>query len=300
MALLSPGLALLIFGLAESSGYGFGATRAWLPAVAGALLIASFFVHSWRAKAPLIDIRTFTSTRAGLSAVTFLLFTTAFFGSLLLAPLYYQSVRGVSALHAGLLLVPQGLGAVIVMPISGKLTDRYGPKYFPAAGMPLILIGMLPFAFVTAHTSYVLLCGFSVLQGIGMGLSMMPTMTAAMQAVPPQAIPRTSTAMNIIRQAGASVGTAILTVLLSSAIVRHLRPIVHGAVSGGFASLSHLPPSRHAAIAGPLASAFSSVFVWALVLLGLASIPALMMAFGRDRRAHRVGDAVTERPLVLE
>ena len=70
MALLSPGLALLIFGLAESTRGGFGATKSWLPIVAGAALIIGFFRHSWRAEEPLIDIRTFTQTRAGAAAGT--------------------------------------------------------------------------------------------------------------------------------------------------------------------------------------------------------------------------------------
>ena len=94
MLLLSPGLALLIFGLAESSSYGFGAGRSWGPVLVGAVLIVGFFVHSLRASAPLIDIRTFLQTRAGAAAGVFLLFAIAFFGALLLIPLYYQSVRG--------------------------------------------------------------------------------------------------------------------------------------------------------------------------------------------------------------
>ena len=77
---------------------GFGAARSWLPIVAGVALIAGFLRHSWRSKEPLIDIKTFTHSRAGASAVTFMLFAIAFFGSLLLIPLYYQSVRGASAL----------------------------------------------------------------------------------------------------------------------------------------------------------------------------------------------------------
>ena len=280
LALLSPGLTLFIYGLAESSNNGFGAARSFVPVVAGVLLIAGFFWHSWRADAPLIDIRTFTHTRAGAAAGTFMLFAIAFFGALLLVPLYYQSVRGASALQAGLLLAPQGIGAMITMPIAGRLTDRYGPYYWPAVGIPLLLIGMAPFAFVTAHTPYALLLGFSVVLGLGMGLSMMPTMTAAMQAVPPAAIARTSTAMNIIRQSGASIGTAIMSVLLASAIRDQFRS-VPGVKSGGggFASLQHLSGAQHAVIAEPLASAFASTFVWALALLGVALIPALGMAF---------------------
>jgi len=291
MALLSPGLTALIFGLAESSSEGFSAARSWLPILLGAALIVAFLRHSWRSEAPLIDIRTFTHTRAGASAVTFMLFAIAFFGALLLIPLYYQTVRGASALESGLLLAPQGLGAMITMPLAGKLTDRHGPWPWPACGIPLLVIGIAPFAFVTAHTSYVLLCGFSFVLGLGMGFSMMPTMTAAMQAVPAAAIARTSTSMNIIRQAGASIGTAILSVLLSSAIGTNLGNAGIHAASGesGFNALHTLTPAEQAKAAEPAAEAFAQTFGWAVILLALAFIPALWMALkarGETPPAH--------------
>jgi EmrB/QacA subfamily drug resistance transporter len=286
MLQLSPGLALLIYGLAESSPYGFGDVRAWAPMLAGALLIVAFFLHSWRADAPLIDIKTFTRTRAGASAVVFTLFSIAFFGALLLIPLYYQSVRGASALDAGLLLVPQGIGAMITMPVAGRLTDRYGPWRLPAAGIPLLVIGLIPFAFVSADTSYVLLSGFNFVLGLGMGLSMMPTMTAAMQSVPRAAIPRVSTAMNIIRQGGASIGTAVMTVLLSTAIKNELGSVPAVRNGGnGFSSLQNVPPAQHAHIVGPLATAFSHTFVWALVMLAAAFVPALWLALRAPKAA---------------
>ena len=234
MLLLSPGLAVFIFGLAESSTYGFGSVRSWGPTLVGVVLIAAWFIHSWRSPNPLIDLRTFAHTRAGAAAGTFLLFAISVFGTMLLVPLYYQTVRGASALQAGLLLAPGGLGAMLMMPLSGKLTDRYGPTWLPATGLPFVAIGLIPFAFVGAHTSYVLLSAGNFVQGIGMGLAMMPNMTAAMQAVPPAAIARTSTAMNIIRQAGASIGTAVLSVILASAITSNLSGIagIHASGSG--------------------------------------------------------------------
>ncbi len=262
MALLSPGLTALIFGLAESSDGGFGATRSWLPIVAGAALIAGFLRHSWEAREPLIDVRTFTRTAAGPAAATLALFAIAFFGSLLLIPLYYQTVRGASALEAGLLMAPLGFGSMITMPLAGKLTDLYGPGRWPAYGIPLLVLGLAPFSFVDAGTSYVLLCGFSFVLGLGMGMAMMPTMTAAMQAVPKAAIARTSTAMNILRQSGASIGTAILSVLLASAI-----------------------GDAHSRAPEPLAEAFAHTFRWGLALLALALVPALAMALGGRRVA---------------
>jgi MFS family permease len=224
---------------------------------------------------------------------------------MLLVPLYYQSVRGASALQAGLLMAPGGLGAMLLMPLAGKLTDRYGPTWLPATGLPFVAVGLIPFVFVGAHTSYVLLCCANFVQGLGMGLAMMPNMTAAMQAVPPTAIARTSTAMNIIRQAGASIGTAVLSVILASAIASNLSAILAshaaGSGSGGIATLQRLPAGAHARIAGPLASAFASTFVWALVLILIALIPAVGMALsGRRSRATQGAARTAVAPVVME
>jgi EmrB/QacA subfamily drug resistance transporter len=301
MLLLSPGLAVFIYGLAESASYGFGSARSWGPTVAGVALIVAWLLHSWRSPHPLIDLRTFAHTRAGAAAGTFLLFAISVFGSMLLVPLYYQSVRGASALTAGLLMAPGGLGAMLLMPLAGKLTDRYGPTWLPASGLPLVAVGLLPFVFVGAHTSYVLLCCANFVQGLGMGLAMMPNMTAAMQAVPPAAIARTSTAMNIIRQAGASIGTAVLSVILASAITSNLSAILGrhatGGGAGGIGSLQHLPARTHAATVTPLAHAFASTFVWALVLIIVALIPAVGMALSGWRRPLA---APAGQPVVLE
>jgi MFS family permease len=274
MLLLSPGLAVFIFGLAESSTFGFGSVRSWGPTVAGVVLIAAWFIHTWRTPNPLIELRTFAHTRAGAAAGTFLLFAISVFGTMLLVPLYYQAVRGASALQAGLLMAPGGLGAMLLMPLAGRLTDRYGPTWLPA----------------------------NFVQGLGMGLAMMPNMTAAMQAVPPAAIARTSTAMNIIRQAGASIGTAVLSVILASAITANLSAVLgnggSASRSGGLATLQHLPASAHAAIAGPLASSFASTFAWALVLILVALIPAVGMAVSGWRRT--VTAPAGRRPVAFE
>ncbi|MBO0767845.1 MAG: DHA2 family efflux MFS transporter permease subunit [Solirubrobacterales bacterium] len=290
MVLLSPGLAVLIFGLAESSSYGFGALRSWGPIVAGVLLIGAFFAHSWRTKvAPLLDIRLFTHTRAGAAGGVFLLFAIAVFGGMLIVPLYFQADRGASALSAGLLVAPGGVAAMFTMPISGRLTDKYGPTWMPVVGLPFVALGFVPFIFVTPHTSYVLLIAGSFVQGLGMGFAMMPTMTAAMQAVPGAAIARTSTAMNIIRQAGASIGTAVLSVILASAMKSNMRAhgLAHGAAAsggGGLQSIQHLPPAAKAVVVKPLADAFGTTFVWAVVLLGVALVPALILGVMGSRQ----------------
>ena len=96
--------------------------------------------------------------------------------------------------------------------------------------------------------------------------------------------------MNIIRQAGASIGTAILSVILASAITSNLTGIISSRArssGGGIAVLQHLPPKAHAAVAGPLSDAFASTFLWAFVLIVVALIPAVGMALSGWRRPLR-------------
>ena len=70
----------------------------------------------------------------------------ALFAALFLLPLYYQGARGLSPLEAGLMMVPQGIGAAIMMPFAGRLTDRVGPGRVVLVGLALMLAGTLPFA----------------------------------------------------------------------------------------------------------------------------------------------------------
>ncbi|MDQ6806113.1 MAG: MFS transporter, partial [Actinomycetota bacterium] len=108
VALLCPGLAGIVFGLAETeTSGGLSATIAWGPIVAGLVLIALFVQHALRARRPLIDMRLFRSAGFSAAAASVFLLGAALFGAMLLLPLYYQVDRGESALSAGLL---RGIG----------------------------------------------------------------------------------------------------------------------------------------------------------------------------------------------
>jgi MFS family permease len=128
LLLLSPGLAALVYGLSE---FGIkGGLDHWsvlVGIVAGAVLLVGFVVHARRIGAgALIDLRLFQDRAFSAASGTVLVFGISLFGAMFVLPLYYQVVRGQSALDAGLLLAPQGLGAATAMPIAGRLTDTRG------------------------------------------------------------------------------------------------------------------------------------------------------------------------------
>jgi len=278
LVLLSPGLAALIYGLAEAPEAGFGSSSALIPIVVGAILVALFVVHGLRrANAnPLIDLRLFKERSVTSAALTLVLFSTAFFGAMLLVPLYFQVARSESAFDTGLLLAPQGLGAMIMMPLAGRLTDKIGPGKLVLVGLPVIAASMAVLTQVSATTSYWLLCADFVVMGIGMGLTMMPTMSAAYQTLRRAAVARATTALNIIQQVGGAVGTALLSVLLSDAIADKLSALGGGAAAAG-GSASSIPPELRAQVAPFVAEAFGSTFAWAVVLLALSIVPALLL-----------------------
>ena len=127
LLLLSPGLALFIYGLAETnSAGGFASVRVLAPLLVGLALLGGFCWHALRTKDPLIDLRLFRDRTFSTSSITLVLFAISVFGTFLLLPLYFQAVRGESALNAGLLLAPQGFGAMLAMPLAGQLSDRTG------------------------------------------------------------------------------------------------------------------------------------------------------------------------------
>src|SRR3954453_13044395 len=127
LLLLSPGLALVIFGLAKSASKGsFTTPIVWVPALIGFVLLGAFVWHGLSTPHALIDLRLYKNHAFANSSITLVLIILSAFDAVLLLPLYLQTVRARTALQSGLRLAPQRLGAMLVMPITGRLTDKTG------------------------------------------------------------------------------------------------------------------------------------------------------------------------------
>jgi hypothetical protein len=106
--------------------------------------------------------------------------------------------------------------------------------------------------------------------GLGMGATMMPTFSGAMQTLRHAAVARASTTLNINQQVGASIGTAVLSVLLANALESRLG----GGGGGGIGDAAAVPPDVKARIAEPMAEAFGSTYWWAFALVIVALVIA--------------------------
>jgi EmrB/QacA subfamily drug resistance transporter len=279
MLLLSPGLALFLYGVSQTPDTGtLLATKVLLPALVGLVLVVAFVFHALRARHPLIDLHLFKDRQLTVSVITLSLFAIAFFGATLLFPSYFLQVRGETTLKAGLLLAPQGLGAMVTMPIAGLLADKTGARKIVMVGIVLITLGMVTFTQVGPDTSYALLLGSLFVMGLGMGATMMPIMTAALQTLTDHNLARGSTLMNIVQQVAGSVGTALMSVVLTNAYQSRDAANTLVQASQDPKLMGSLSPQAIARGLSQMADSFGVTFVVATVLIALCLVPAAMLS----------------------
>jgi EmrB/QacA subfamily drug resistance transporter len=274
LMLLSPGIALFLYGMSQAANQGsFGDTRTAAAAVTGVALVTLFVRHAkTRGRTALIDVSLFARRGFAAAAATNLLLCIALFGLLILLPLYYQVVRHASALQIGLLLIPQGVGAALAMPLAGRLTDKIGARAVVSAGTLAAMLGTLAYTQVRADTSYLYLAAALLVTGLGIGSTIMPVMAAAFQALSPAETPRATSALNAIQRIAGAVGTAMLAIILQRAITANL-PGLHA----GMQAIATLTPQQRAHAAPALADAFGTAFWVALGLIALTLVPVLLL-----------------------
>ncbi len=217
MLMLSPGLALFLYGVSTLPETGTMAdTKVWLPMLAGAALVVGFVFYSFKPAHPLLDLRLLRNRNLTVATITLAVFTISFMGAGLLFPSYFLQVRGETTLAAGLLMAPQGIGAMLTMPIAGMLADRVPVGRTVPFAIALIAAGFFTFTQVGTDTSYLLLGGSLFVMGLGMGGTMMPIMTSALRTLTNHEVARGSTLLNILQQVAGSIGSALMSVILTS------------------------------------------------------------------------------------
>jgi EmrB/QacA subfamily drug resistance transporter len=256
LLLLVTGMPAVTYGLAEIGVTGgFSSPKVIVPIVAGLGLIAAFILHALRAERPLLDVRLYARRTFASASITTFCLGAALFGAMILMPLYYQQVRHESVLATGLLVGPQGLGAALALPISGRLTDRFGGGPLALFGVLVTTLATIPFGLIGAHTSVVSLSIWMFVRGIGIGFAFMPAMAAAFAALRPHELSDATPQMNVLQRVGGSIGTAVLAVVLQRAIISAGHPLTQSGIAG----------------------AYSTAFWWSLGITALAVVPSIVL-----------------------
>jgi EmrB/QacA subfamily drug resistance transporter len=258
LALLTSALAGILLGLSNlSEDDGIGHAGVLVPLLAGLALLGAFCAWALApgGRQPVVNIRLLRLRSLGTATTVLFTAGAAMYAALFLLPLYYQQLRGETVLHAGLLLIPQGVGALAARFVVGRLVARLGARQVTIGSFLLAAVATVPFAFAGPGTSLWLLGAVLVIRGFGIGTVLVPPLSVAYTDVPAAGIPHATMNTRIAQQVGASFGTAVVAVALQSLLT-------HGATG-----------------------AFQGAFWWAIGITVAALIPALALP-PRPRPAH--------------
>jgi EmrB/QacA subfamily drug resistance transporter len=268
LGLAAAGVVGLTYGLSQSESAGsLTAASVLVPALAGLALLGLFVVRSRRLERPLLDLRLFANPAFRAASIVTFCLGAALFGAMILMPLYFQTIRGEDAVTTGLLLIPQGVGGAVGMALSGRLTQGLGAGRTSVLGGAILALATIPFVAVTATTAFIVIGAAMLVRGIGVGLAIMPAMTAAFSVLSPEQVNDASPQLTVLQRVGGSLGTAIIAVVLEG-------------------------QTQHVHTAAAAAVGFAHTYVWVMGVTLVALLPALLLA-RIERRAK-----AEERPSV--
>lgn len=211
-------LGSLTYAIIQGPGTGWTAPPTLACAIAAPVALIALIAYERRRVEPLVELRVFRSAAFSGASVMAMCSFFVLGGFLFLNTLYLQNNRGMSALHAGLYMLPMAVMNIVTSPLSGRLTAGRGPR------MPLLLAGAAVtaggalLAAGAAFTTDGLLFTAYVLIGIGAGLSNTPITNAAMAGMPKEQAGVAAAIVSTARQFGQALGVAVLGAVLTTGL----------------------------------------------------------------------------------
>jgi EmrB/QacA subfamily drug resistance transporter len=179
IATLSGGLFLLVFGLIKAQNWGWLAGRTLMFLLLGLAVIAVFVLIELRSSEPLLPIRLFANRTLAVGTAVVIVNFFALFGAVFFMSLYLQNVHGFSPVTTGVRTLPLSVALMVTAPISGLLTNKFGPRPAMVTGLAAVAAGLTMLAVLHADSGYQALWPPFVLLGAGIGL----VITASLDAI---------------------------------------------------------------------------------------------------------------------
>jgi len=216
VGVLTVSLTALVLALIEGNSWGWGSPAVFGLIAVSVILMIAFVAAEQRVKAPIIEFSLFNSRNFIGSVIVAFIISFAMMGVFFFLALYMQNILGYSALEAGVRFLPTTLVIMVIAPIAGWLTDRIGPRWPIVTGMALIALSLYLFSLIEVGTTFPALLPSFILLGAGIGLTMSPMSTAAMNAVTKTKAGVASGVLSMFRMVGGTFGVAALGALFQN------------------------------------------------------------------------------------
>src|SRR2546428_715426 len=207
------GCLQLVLDLGERNDWSVSTMIVMLAVVAVVMLIG-FMARELMASEPILDLRVFAERNFGLGTVAIFLVGLAFNSSILMVALYTQKILGYDAWTAGLTLASGGLGTMIALMISGRLVSRMDQRLMLVGGCLLQAVALWLMTEVTSTMDFEALAWPRFVQGFSAGFIFVPLQALALANIPMERLSNATSAYNLVRNVGGSVGVALVTTML--------------------------------------------------------------------------------------
>lgn len=215
------GFFSLLYGFNNVSANGWESSKVMIYIVIGVIFLAIFIITELTVENPMLNMKVLNNYMFSMSLVISSIIFTAMFVGIFLLPLYLQNVAGYTAMRTGLFMTPAALATAVMMPISGRLFDRIGARPLGLVGLLIIAGSTYGFTQLGLNTSSAHIQWLYIVRSIGMGMTMMPIMTAGMNTVPISLVSQGTAMSNTVRQVSSSLGIAVLTSYMTTQSTIH-------------------------------------------------------------------------------
>ncbi|KRN53929.1 hypothetical protein IV84_GL000952 [Pediococcus damnosus] len=212
-------------------------------------------------KRALVSLTLFKSQSFSAASILLLMSGITLNGAMFLLPLYFQNIRGLSVIWAGIYLIPQGIGMLLTRTQVGKITDQIGARWVVIVGILIATLSTLPFVFADANTNKWLLLGCLLIRGTGVGAFTIPIMSDSYTGLKPNQIPEATSATRMFQNIGSAFGTAILATVMTHAM------------TGNTPTISNISASYNVA------------FLWSIIITLVALIPAWFLSVKHPQKS---------------
>ncbi len=223
-----PGLLLLcvflgcaLNGLTDAQRRGWDSDAILLQFAVAGIAAAGFVLHARRAPRPLLDLRLFGTLPFAAASVVSFVMGAGLFGSIYLLPLFVQTIQGLSATDAGLMLMPAGLALCLVFPVAGRISDRVSPGIPIGLGLAIFALSTWLTASIDVDAAFWTLAWLTALSRIGLGLIFPPLTAGSLRVLPRDLVAQGAGAVNFVRQLGGAFGVNLLAVFLERRTALH-------------------------------------------------------------------------------
>lgn len=212
-ATVAVGLSAILLAAEEGEDWGWTGYRILMLWTLGALCLALFVVIELEVEHPLLDLRVFKVWGFSNSAIMLVVMQVNLLATVFFVPVFLQQGQGKEAFDAGVLLLPQAMVTAVLMPVAGRLYDKIGARWLSVSGMVICAYGTYLLCSIGPGMTRESIIFWTCVRGVGVGLAMMPMMTAGLDAVAPEQSNQASALNNVSRQVGGALGLAGLSAL---------------------------------------------------------------------------------------